>query len=117
MLRWLLCNNIIYLLIFLISSIVCVFLFWWRLKDFRFTLLNYQPYALKPLITKKVAIEKDLSIDDLNFIYERPTEYELDSEILKIIENHRKSKGLEINPNYTIEAKKNYVENLNRNKV
>jgi hypothetical protein len=93
---------------------VCVFLFWWRLKDFKFTRLNYQPYAVKPIITRKVAFEKDLTIEDLNFIYERPIEYELDSELMKIVEEYRKSKGLEINPNYTIEAKKNYVENMNR---
>ena len=99
---------------FKIPSIVCVFLFWWRLKDFKFTLLNYQPYAVKPIITRKVAHEKDLTIEDLNFIYERPIEYELDSELMKIVEEYRKSKGLGINPNYTIEAKKNYVENMNR---
>jgi hypothetical protein len=59
-------------------------------------------------------LEKDLTVEDLNFIYERPTEYELDSEVLKIVEDYRKIKGFEINPNYKIESKKNYVENLNR---
>ena len=96
---------------------VCVFLFWWRLKGFRFTLLNYQPFAVKPLITKKVATENDLTIDDLNFIYERPSEYELDDEVVKIVEEFRKNKGLKINPHYKIQAKRDYAQSLKRNNI
>lgn len=39
----------------------------------------------------------------------------MDGELQIIVEDYRNKQGLDINYNYKYEAKKNYVENLNRN--
>jgi hypothetical protein len=59
-----------------------------------------KPYAMKPLITTQTASEKGLTIEDLNFIYLRPEEYELDTELLLQVENFRREHNLEINEEY-----------------
>ena len=80
------------------------------------TILTNQPYASKPRITKKVAVSKDLTIEDLNFIYERPIEYELDDEILNLVEDYRRKNNLLININYKKEVRDSIVINPNRKK-
>jgi hypothetical protein len=79
--------------------------------DFKYTLLTYQPYISKPIITKKLAKEKGLSIEDVSFIYENPDEYELDDELLIEVENWRKNKYLPINKNYKYQVKNVLIEN------
>ena len=80
------------------------------------TILTNQPYASKPRITKKVALSKDLTIEDLNFIYERPIEYELDDELINLVEDYRRKNNLPINQNYKKDVRENIVINPNRNK-
>jgi hypothetical protein len=90
---------------FLPYRVTCVFLFWWRLLDFKYTLISNQQYVPKPLITKKVALEKHLTLEDLSFIYERPTEYELDKETLQLVIDYRLRNQLPINQNYQKDVK------------
>jgi len=78
------------------------------------TLITNQPYAAKPLINRKVSLNKNLTIQDLNFIYERTSEYELDQEMKNEIEEYRVKNNLPINPKYTAEVKCNLIENPNR---
>ena len=94
-----------------------MFLFWWRLKDYRLTLISNQPYVAKPLITKKIALTKNLTIEDLSFIYERPIEYELDKETLQLVLEYRVKNKLPLNPNYEKEVRLNLEENLSRKKL
>lgn len=65
-----------------------------------------RPFGLKPLITFKIANEKGLMIEDLNFIYENTDSYELDDELLKRVEDYRKNKNLFINKDYKKEVKR-----------
>ncbi len=67
---------------------------------------------LKPRIDSKVVIDKGLTLDDLNFIYERPEEYELDSKLLLEVDQYRLGIKLRINENYINEVQK---PNLNLN--
>lgn len=57
---------------------------------------------------------RNLTSEDLNFIYERPVEYELDKEMIQFVEEYRKKNKLPINTNYRNEVKFNLVENPNR---
>ncbi len=59
----------------------------------------------------KVANEKGLNIEDLNFIYENTDSYELDYELVKRIEEFRRNKSLPINPEYKKEVKKCKITN------
>ena len=60
----------------------------------------------KPLITMKTVEEKGLNFSDLFFIYEHPFEYELDEELLELVEVRRKMRGMEINSNYKEDLKR-----------
>ncbi len=65
-----------------------------------------RPFGVKPLIDVKISKEKGLNIDDLNFIYENTDSYELDDELIKRVEDYRKTKNMFINENYKKEVKK-----------
>lgn len=99
---------------FLSFRLTCVFLFCWRLLDFKYTLISNQQYLPKPLITKKVALDKHLTLEDLSFIYEKPLEYELDKETLQLVIDYRLRNELPINKNYDKDVKKGLLENKNR---
>ncbi len=43
-------------------------------------------------------------MEDLNFIYDRTSEYELDEEVLKLVEDYRIENNLSINNNYRHEV-------------
>lgn len=79
--------------------------------DFKLGIEENRPFGIKPLINVKVAKEKGLNIDDLNFIYESNDSYELDDELLKRVENYRKNNNLFINPDYKKEVKKCKITN------
>jgi hypothetical protein len=61
---------------------------------------------LKPRIDSKVVLEKGLNLEDLNFIYERPEEYELDSKLIIEVEHYRLAKNLQINEKYLEDVQK-----------
>jgi len=63
-------------------------------------------FGAKPLINLKVAKEKGLNIQDLNFIYENTDSYELDDELLNRVEDYRRKNNLFTNQNYKKEVKK-----------
>jgi len=65
-----------------------------------------KPFGVKPLINYKVAKEKGLNIEDLNFIYDNTDSYELDEELQKRVEDYRGKKNLFINTEYRKEVKK-----------
>ena len=92
---------------------MCLFLYWWRLFDFKLTLVSNKPLANKPLISKKIAVSKKLTIDDLSFIYEHPNEYELDKEMQDLVKDFRIKNNLKLNENYIKEVRLHFIENLN----
>ncbi len=81
--------------------VICVFLFIWRAYGFKVLYFSMKPFNLKPLITKKIVEEKNLTIEDLNFIYENSDEYELDPLILKEVESYRKMNKMSLNKYYS----------------
>ena len=77
--------------------LICIGLFIWRLYGFKVFYLRMKPFGIKPLITKQIVLEKNLSMDDLNFIYENNDEYDLDSYVLKEVEAYRIRNNLSLN--------------------
>ena len=84
---------------------LCVFLYFWRMYGFKVFYLNLKPVGMKPLITKKIAEDNNLTIEDLNFIYENNDEYELDSIVRKEVENFRRKSNLSVNISYPKNSK------------
>ena len=72
-------------------------------------MLKNKPFGTKPLITFKIANERKLNVEDLNFIYENTDSYELDDELLKRVIEYRKNRNLSINQNYKIDVKKSTI--------
>lgn len=81
--------------------VICILLFIWRAYGFKVLYLGLKPFNIKPLITKKVVEEKNLTIEDLNFIYENSDEYELDPFVLKEVESYRKKNKMNLNRYYS----------------
>jgi hypothetical protein len=69
--------------------IICIFLYFWRLYGFKVSYLYLKPANTKPLITKQIVGQQNLTMEDLNFIYENNDEYELDIPLLKEVEEFR----------------------------
>jgi hypothetical protein len=81
--------------------VICILLFIWRAYGFKVLYFSMKPFNIKPLITKKIVEEKDLTIEDLNFIYENNDEYELDPVVLKEVESYRKLNKMSLNKYYS----------------
>jgi hypothetical protein len=99
-------GTLYYLLFNHLLSFICSFIVWWRFLDFKLTLVTNQPFILKLRIDSKVVREKGLNIEDLNFIYESPEEYELDSKLISEVEHYRLGKNLKINEKYLEDVQK-----------
>lgn len=87
---------------------------WFKYYDFRVNVEASKPFGLRPLITEKIAIEKNLDIKDLNFIYENTQSYELEESLIKKVEIFRRKNNLIINETYRKDVKKDQIIRYNK---
>lgn len=78
--------------------IFCICLYFWRMHGFKVLYSSLKPANTKPLITQKIVHEQQLTMEDLNFIYENSDEYELDQNLIRQVEAYRVKNKLRCKP-------------------